>query len=295
MDKVEKNLDDNKKIGIAILIFGIIITSAAIIFIKAESKWSGILAIIGGIIATIGVTRLTLDYEKTKRFLYSFGFLAAIVTLIFVIDFIDTSKGNNPPRFVTHIETIKDMIIYKTPFYEVYRINPNTQSEYYIVDQIGKYTKDTVPTSEFNRLKSGIDKIINYKHKYVGNSTNDGNLISHLPLSEYGYTFEIDSENLGLKINYKTNTSSIDQMYFKKSLLYNSVSIFTLIENVEFVKICFSDKTYDITREEIQNLYPNYIQVEKDKILNKDSFNIYVENMMKDNEFVLKTFSDIFE
>ncbi len=53
----------------------------------------------------------------------------------------------------------------------------------------------------FRETEDNTKNIIKYKNKYVGDS-NDGNLINALSLSEYGYTFEIDSENLGLIINY---------------------------------------------------------------------------------------------
>ena len=83
------------------------------------------------------------------------------------------------------------MIEYRAPFYNVYRINYDTKNEYYIIDTEKKYTLDTIPVVPFNREKSGIDNIIKYKNKYVGNNSNDGNLLNSLPLSEYGLVFEI--------------------------------------------------------------------------------------------------------
>ncbi|MGN1379664.1 MAG: DUF4825 domain-containing protein [Bacilli bacterium] len=74
------------------------------------------------------------------------------------------------------------------------------------------YTEDTVPITPFNRDKSEIDSIIKYKNKYVGNNSNDDNLINNLPLSEYGYVFEIDSVNLGLTIDYH-NQKQIKGLY----------------------------------------------------------------------------------
>lgn len=233
-------------------------------------------------------------HERSKRLLFTYGFFAIFVVLVFVIDFADIQKNNHPPRFIKSKETLENMIIYKTPFYDVYRINPNTQNEYYIVDQKEEFTKNTIPTSEFNRVKSGIDKIINYRDQYVGNNSNDGNLISHLPLSEYGYTFEIDSKNFGLTINYKTDWNINEELYMKKSLLYNSVSIFGLIQNVQYVKFNFGETNYTVDRQKLEETYPNYGEVVKDKVINKDNFNKYVEDMMKDDEFVVNTFNSIF-
>ena len=117
---------------------------------------------------------------------------------------------------------IYNMIIYRAPNYNVYRINFDTKNEYYIIDTKKEYTKETVPNTPFNRDKSGIDAISKYKNKYVGNNSNDGNLISSLPLSEYCYVFEIDSKNLGLTIDYHITDWYISENYYlEKSLLYD--------------------------------------------------------------------------
>ena len=294
MDKIEKNTENLRSIGIILLILGVIITFAIMTFYPAENKEAGVLALIGAIVSTAGVYMTVKNQERNKRLLFSYGFLAIFVVLVFVADFVDIQNNNHPPRFATNIEKTENMIIYKTPFYKVYRINPNTQNEYYIVDQKEEFTKETIPTSEFNRVKSGIDKIINYRDQYVGNNTNDGNLIAHLPLSEYGYTFEIDSKNFGLTINYKTDANKIDELYLKKSLIYNSVSTFALIQNVQYLKINFGEISYAIERQEIEEKYPNYGEIVKDNVINIENFNKYLEDMIKDNEFVEETFSSMF-
>lgn len=288
---LKKEID---KIGLGIIILGIVFMLSILAFVPTESKFAGILSITGVIIATVGVIKLTKKYQGTKGFLIKFGFFALCITLVFVIDFIDTSNANKLPRFAISIETITDMMIYKTPFYNVYRINPNKASEYYIVDQDGKYTKETVPVYPFNEPKAGIDKIINYKYQYVGDNSNDGNLIAHLPLSEGGYTFEIDSINFGLIVNYKADVSKIDKLYLKQSLLYNSVSIITLIGNIKYVKFNIGDTTYSVEKEKMEETYPNYIDFIKDRNLNIENFKKYVEDKMKDEEFVEETFEKIF-
>ena len=65
----------------------------------------------------------------------------------------------------------------------------------------------------------------------------DGNLLNSLPLSEYGLVFEIDSEKLGLTVDYHITDWYInDDMYVERALVYNSVSIFSLIDNVEYIR-----------------------------------------------------------
>lgn len=202
-------------------------------------------------------------------------------------------KSNNYfPRIIK--ETGDNIIIYKTPLYNVYRINKNNKNEYYIIDTKKVYTEDTLPLTPFNRDKSGIDNIIKYKNKYVGNNSNDGNLISNLPLSEYGFVFEIDLENLGLIIDYHITDWYINNDYYlEKSLLYNTVSIFSLIDNVNEITFNFSGKTYKVNRSQVEKLYPNYDDIVGSNI-NKDNFNKYLENKMNDDKFVASTFEKIF-
>lgn len=71
-----------------------------------------------------------------------------------------------------------------------------------------------------------------------------------------------------------------------KSLIYNSVSIFSLIENVEYIEFNFSSSSYKITRKAIEDNYPNYSEIVQNENINKEKFNQYVENKMNDNEFV---------
>ena len=186
------------------------------------------------------------------------------------------------------------MIEYKAPFYNVYRINYDTKNEYYIIDTEKKYTQDTIPVVPFNREKSGIDNIIKYKNKYVGNNSNDGNLLNSLPLSEYGLVFEIDSENLGLKVDYHITDWYInDDMYVERALIYNSVSIFSLIDNVQYINYNFAGKSYKIERTKVQELYPNYNKINENEI-NEDNFNIYLESKINDDAYIKDIFNKLF-
>ena len=154
------------------------------------------------------------------------------------------------------------------------------------MDKNNKYTIDTIPIMPFNRDKSGIDNIIKYKNKYIGNNVNDGNLISSLPLSEYGYTFEIDTNNLGLIINYSITDWYINENYYlEKSIVYNSVAIFILIDNVDYIKYNFSGKSFEVKRDNVEKNFPNYNDIIKDGI-NKDLFNMYLEEKISDISFI---------
>ena len=273
-------------LGIVLLIIGILISFTAMTMFRSESSWGSIYSVIGAIISLIGVSKLTKNYKYSKRLLICISYFIFFLVALFIIDYISVISLKQLPRFCT-IKTGNEYVYEcDNPLYKVYRVNSNTPNEYVIIDTKNEYTIDTVPVVPFNRSKSGIDNIIKYKNKYVGNNSNDGNLISSLPLSEYGYTFEIDTDNLGLIIDYHITDWYINENYYlEKSIVYNSVSIFSLIDNVNYIKYNFSGKTYEVKRENVINNFPNYKDIVKNRI-DKDSFNKYLEGKISDIEFI---------
>ena len=297
-DKFEENIINTidystKKIniirnnlGIVLLVLGILISFSAMTMFASESSWGSIYSVLGVIISLIGVSKLTKKYKYSKRLIICLSYFILSLAFLFIIDYISVVSLRQLPRFCT-IKTGNEYVYEcDNPLYTVYRVNSNTQNEYVIVDTKKEYTIDTLPVVPFNRTKSGIDNIIKYKNKYVGNNSNDGNLIRSLPLSEYGYVFEIDSKNLGLTIDYHITDWYINENYYlEKSLVYNSVSIFALIDNVKYIKYNFSGKTYEVTREKVENNFPHYKDIVKDGI-NKEAFNKYLEQKISDVEFI---------
>ena len=278
-------------LGIVLLILGVLISFTAMTMFASESSWGSIFSVIGAIISLIGVSKLTKKLKYSKRLLICGVYFVSFIIILFVIDYISVVSLRQLPRFCT-IKT-GNGYVYEcdNPLYKVYRVNSNTQNEYVIIDTKNKYTIDTVPVVPFNREKSGIDNIIKYKNKYVGNNSNDANLISSLPLSEYGYVFEIDTTNLGLTIDYHITDWYINENYYlEKSLVYNSVSIFALIDNVEYIKFNFSGKTYEIKRENVENNFPNFKDIVKDGI-DKEAFNKYLEEKIIDEKFIESCFN----
>ncbi len=275
-----------KNLGIVLLILGILISFTAMTMFASESSWGSIYSVIGAIISLIGVSKLTKNYKYSKRLLICSIYFIFFLVSLFVIDYISVISLKQLPRFCT-IKTGNEYVYEcDNPIYTVYRVNSNTPNEYIIVDTKKEYNLDTIPVVPFNRSKSGIDNIVKYKNKYVGNNSNDGNLIGSLPLSEYGYVFKIDSNNLGLIIDYHITDWYINENYYlEKSIVYNSVSIFSLIDNVEYIKYNFSGKTYEVKRENVENNFPNYEKIVKNGI-NKDAFNKYLEQKVSDINFI---------
>lgn len=285
------------KISIWLMVIGIIISISALTIFEAESSWCSIYSIIGIIIFIIGLFRIIKMKSLLKKIGISIIMFIGIFSIFYIFDYIGVVFRKRPPiyRYITKTEFRESKIItYNNFFYNVYRINADTLNEYYIVDNKKEYTIDTIPISPFNRTKSGIDNVVKYKNKYIGNNSNVGNLLYNLPLSEYGYVFEIDSENLGLTIDYHITDWYINEnQYLEKCLLYNTVSIFSLIDNVQYITFNFSGNSYKVNRSQIENLYPNYSDIVSNE-LNKENFNKYVENKMNDNEFISNIFNKIF-
>ena len=77
-------------------------------------------------------------------------------------------------------------------------------------------------------------------------------------------------------------------------MIYNSASIFALIENVQYINFNFSGSTYHITRNTFEQNYPNWKKVIQGTQIDKNNFNQYVEMKMNDTIFVEDIFG-IFE
>jgi len=283
----------NQTFGIALIIIGALVFLTAMTTLPSDSSWGGFYSIFGIIISLFGICKLTKKYNYKKRLIIAGIYLVCSVILFLIIDYISVITLKQIPRFCTIKTADEDVYVCENPFYNVYKINRDTPNEYVIVDKKKEYTMDTVPVVPFNRTKSGIDNIIKYQNKYVGNNSNDGNLIASLPLSEYGFTFEVDSTNLGLTINYHITGWYINENnYLEKSLLYNSVSLFLLIDNLDYIKYNFSGMEYYVKRDNFENNYPHFNEINNNEI-SKSLFNKYVENKINDVDFVDKYFNEI--
>ena len=68
------------------------------------------------------------------------------------------------------------------------------------------------------------------------------------------------------------------------------MTIFSLIDNVKYIKYNFSGKTYEVKRENVENSFPNYENIIHDGI-NKDAFNKYLEEKISDTDFINMCFN----
>ena len=284
-----------KNIYITLMFFGLFLIISALLVTSPESSWGSIYTAIGLCMFIIGFNRCLKKYNIIWQWILTLGVTVLCLGLLLFFDYLNVIENKSVPRFRLSVTyTSEDVIEYDALFYKVFRINHDTPNEYYIVDNSKKYNVSTVPKSPFNRNVSGIDNLIKYKNKYLGNNSNTGNLINSLPLANYGYAFEIDGTNLIINY-YMTDWYYNDNLYVNKALIYNSVSLFSLIDNLDNITYNFSGSSYYLNRNNIVDNYPNYSKILNNDEINKNTFNKYVENMMNDDSFIENNFSEIFE
>lgn len=282
--------------SLGFILFGILLMTSAFTVFPKESSWGSIYSILGIVILILGILRELKIKTKIGKVSVFLGLFLATFSACLFGDYLSVTR-QSPPLY-RYMTTIKSPVIeYKTFLYNVYRIHPNTSEEYYLIDHKKEYTIDTVPISPLNMNKSDIENLMQYQNKYVGNNSNDGALLSKLPLSEYGYVFQIDSQNLGLKVNYRIMDwyirDSRNALYLEQSLLYNSAAIFLLIENVNCLSFNFSGVIYKVTREDMERTFPHYRELKKENAIQTKLFRKYVGEMLADPDFIYQYFDQL--
>ena len=274
IDYTDKKIkDEHKKISLFIIGLGIFTSLCAFTVFPSESSWGSIYSMIGLFLFVVGIFRELKFTSLLKKGLVSTILFALLLGIFFIFDYVSVNQFKQPPIYRLTTTTVfsedgNKMIEYQNPFYNVFRINTDTPNEYYRIDDKKQYTINTVPTSPFNMDKSSFEQLQHYKSQYIGNNSNTSHLLNALPLSEYGYVFEIDSKGCGLIVDYHcTDWYNNENLYINKALVYNSVSLFKLIDNLEYITFNFSGSSYTITREHCP--------------LNKN-----IEQKINDNEFV---------
>lgn len=277
IDYTDKKIkDEHKKISLFIIGLGIFTSLCAFTVFPSESSWGSIYSMIGLFLFVVGIFRELKFTSLLKKGLVSTILFALLLGIFFIFDYVSVNQFKQPPIYRLTTTTVfsedgNKMIEYQNPFYNVFRINADTPNEYYRIDDKKQYTINTVPTRPFNMDKSSFEQLQHYKSQYIGNNSNTSHLLNALPLSEYGYVFEIDSKGCGLIVDYHcTDWYNNENLYINKALVYNSVSLFKLIDNLEYITFNFSGSSYTITREHCP--------------LNKN-----IEQKINDNEFISET------
>ena len=125
----KKVTEKNNLMGLVLVIFGIFCTITAMSIFPSDSSWGGIYAVLGGIIILFGICKLTSKLKYWKRLVLSSVFLILFIALLMIIDYIGVVNIHQAPRFsYLKIYNGNNIIEYKAPFYNVYRINYDTKN-----------------------------------------------------------------------------------------------------------------------------------------------------------------------
>lgn len=259
---------------------------------NVSNHWNAALSIIGlSFIIAVIYRELPIISLCKKRIVAILCLVSLAVSFIY-LDYAGVKQLKRMPIYYLSVSTKDQVIDYQGIFYHVFKINADTPYEYVIIDAANEYTLDTVPVFPFNKEKSGITQLLKYKNPYIGNNSNIGNLIASLPLSERGYTLEIDDVHNGLLISYlSTDWYGNDDQWIEKALIYNTVSAFSLIDNLQYIKFNFSGSSYSISRKTIEQQYPHFSQINDGQTISVTAFERNVEQAINDSSFVSSIFS----
>lgn len=141
--------------------------------------------------------------------------------------------------------------------------------------------------NQTDALTHDITEIYECKAEYVGDAPNTGKLIGKLPLGNVQRFIQIESNPIGLTVNYLDTIWNIGREKVKRDMVYNSIAIMACIDNISFVTYEFSGDTYTFTREDFENEYACKLSELLDE--ENGSWKERVQDMMTNEEY-LNTF-----
>lgn len=267
-----------------------------IILAFGQERWGIAFALVGAFLIASSIYMQLKTKKLWVKISVSLLIYAALISGLMAIDYIKVVNAQSLPIFAHKVKTA-DIIVYRNPFYDVYQLNPNTTNEYLIIDTKKEYSESNVPRTPFARDISGIESLAIYKNPYLGNNSNTGNLLNHLPLAEYGVIFEIDDVNCGLIVNYQVTDWYVNaDHYVEQGMVYNTLALFGLIDNLEYVRYNFSGRNYQkITRQDVEVCYPLFDDIFSVDKIDQELFNEKIEKMINDIEQVSVLFAKLFK
>lgn len=143
--KQEVNVKKGVTIGAMLSIFGLSVIVSALAVFPRDSSWGSIYAVLGGGLLLAGAGMLLKRIVKGfgKRVLCLAGIAVFLAAGFLLTDYVGVVSYHQPPRFCyereyiagSWNEKVKEVIIYKTPFYNVIRHNPNDDDESYEIQK----------------------------------------------------------------------------------------------------------------------------------------------------------------
>lgn len=135
-----------------------------------------------------------------------------------------------------------------------------------------------------------LKRILPYKHPYMGNAANLGNLFNHLPLDHLKRTYQLHPETLTAEIHYQVAATQVDGTMLHKSLIYNAVAAFALIDNLEHLRFNFTDRVYMTSRHRMESIFG----LDWSTLLTEETWKTVVQQPLTSPDFVQQTFDEGF-
>ena len=99
-----------------------------------------------------------------------------------------------------------------------------------------------------------FEDVTTFEDPYMGDNSNMNNLFQALPLNDQKGTLEMDSDAFSLIVYYNT-TAAEHGHKAEQAVIYNTTAAFTLIGNLQIVEMRFEDKSYTVTRENVEKWF----------------------------------------
>lgn len=130
------------------------------------------------------------------------------------------------------------------------------------------------------------EDLFDYKGAYVGDASAVGNILNRLPVTGYSKDFELQTgqKPYGIILNYNGSESDAER---KEIMIYTASYLFTLIQNVDWIKYNFADQEYEITKEKLQQWYGKDLS----NFQNEAELNSFIEQYLKDEDKVNQLFN----
>ncbi len=113
-------------IALILVVFGLFIAMSAVIMFPSESSWGSIYSVLGVMIFTIGVSKLTKNLKIGIRLLIVALIMFGTLGIIMFSDYMSVKEFNQAPMVrvtTTYLGGDEELLYYDTPFYDVIKCN----------------------------------------------------------------------------------------------------------------------------------------------------------------------------
>ena len=127
-------------------------------------------------------------------------------------------------------------------------------------------------------MTHNFKEVTSFEKAYMGDASNMVGLFQALPLNEQRGTLEMDPDSFMLIVNYNSSTVELGEKA-EQGVIYNTTAAFTLIGNLQKIEMRFVDKSYIVTRENVDKWFGTTLVDFKDPVVFKEK----VQNHLNGN------------